>query len=250
MTWISVSPAETASRRRRLIWRVVLSRQSMENVKRTSLQLTRESFLRSRDRPDCHCSRRRFTNRKGLAKSMPQSYFFGCNGHEIVGIGEHQGFKAVAVAHIGERIGTGSQVAERAVKIVERGPQCVGQRHTRGHAIAEIDTNHFRIIFREEAVAALLIPAAQLVVVRNMSVMHGGQIGHRMRPERLRMAQVNAALRGQARMTDAVTARSPGDGVRLFKLRGGADLLDDLQLMAQAYNFGSGNVSEKMILQG
>src|SRR5262249_5977104 len=70
------------------------------------------------------------------------------------------------------------------------------------------------------------------------------------RPERLRVAQIDAALGGQARVADAVRAGPLRDPVSLFELLGRADLLGDLQLMAEADDLRGGAPLQEPVLQG
>jgi len=64
-----------------------------------------------------------------------------------------------------------------------------------GHAVAQVDADHLRIIFREESITALFVLAAELVIIRDVAVVDRRQVGHAVRPERLRVAKIDPAFR-------------------------------------------------------
>src|SRR5262249_37683036 len=104
-----------------------------------------------------------------------------------------------------------------------------------------IDADDLGIVFGEEAVAALLILAAEPVIVGDVAIMDGGQVGHSVRPEGLGMAEVDAALRGQSRMADAMRAAAAGDLIGLLERLRRTNLLDDLELVSEADYFRTWN---------
>ena len=64
--------------------------------------------------------------------------------------------------------------------------------------------------------------------------MHSGQIGDAVGPERLRMREVDAALRREAGMADAVAAPEAGHGEGTFEVARRPDLLEELEVAAEA----------------
>src|SRR5438128_2092430 len=62
-----------------------------------------------------------------VPERAPPRYLFRGDCHEILGLGKHQRLEAVMVADVCQRVGTGGQVTERAVKVIERRAQGVSQ---------------------------------------------------------------------------------------------------------------------------
>ena len=100
----------------------------------------------------------------------------------------------------------GDEVGEAAVEVVERARERLLQRPAAVELVGEVDADDLGVVLGEEADAALLVDAAQPVVVRDVAVVDGREVGDAAGPERLRVGQVDPALGGQARVADAVAA--------------------------------------------
>src|SRR5262249_19038648 len=111
-----------ASRSSRLMARMALSRQSMVKLKGDDLisRTSRGSLWRA-DRPNFQASRGRLAGHEVMAQGLPQRNLLGGDGDEGLGLGDYQRLEAVAVLDVRQRIAAGCQVAERAIKVVQRG---------------------------------------------------------------------------------------------------------------------------------
>src|SRR5262249_24216252 len=90
------------------------------------------------------------------------------------------------------------------------------------------------IVLCVEADAALFVTAAKLMVVSDVPVVHDGEIGITMAPERLRMTEIDAGFGREPRVTDAVRALVPGYAIGLLKIVRRTGLPHDLRPAAHA----------------
>src|SRR5690348_16723663 len=106
---ISLCPEATASRRRRLISRVVSPWEAMGKLKGgssgTSVKARRPEGSGGcllLDRPHAHRPRRRLAGHEVASQRRPQGDLRGGDGHEVVGFGQNQRLEAEAVLDEGK----------------------------------------------------------------------------------------------------------------------------------------------------
>src|SRR5229473_2458637 len=112
------------------------------------------------------------------------------------------------------------------------------------------DADQFRIVFSVEAIALLLIKTTKLVIVGDVAVVDGGQIGDAVRPKRLRMTQIHPALRGESRVADAMPAGPLAYFIGCFQFLWRTDLLHEIETMPQANYFSAGQSELNLVFEG
>src|SRR5215471_5336404 len=106
-----------------LISRVVFSQQSMVYAKGCTFNGGR---LTDRKGPNLQRSRRRFTSDKFTSQCAPQCDLLRGDGDKILRLRYHERFVAESILHERQAVAPGREIAERAVEIVERGAERVG----------------------------------------------------------------------------------------------------------------------------
>src|SRR5262245_873355 len=150
----------------------------------------------------------------------------------VPGLGDDERLQAEWIFGEPERVGGSHKVAEAPVEITHRRLERLTERPAEGELPGEIEADDLGIVLGVEADALLLVDPTEAMVVADVPVVDHREIGRPVRPERLGVREVHAALRRQTRVPEAVRARPRGH--REVRVEPGrrADLFHDLEPLA------------------
>src|SRR5262245_25259345 len=92
------------------------------------------------------------------------------HGHRPVGLGHDERLQAEGIAREPEPVRGRREIAEAAVELADGVVQRLGERGARAELAPQVDADDLGVVLRVEADALLLVPPAELVVVRDVAV--------------------------------------------------------------------------------
>ena len=105
--------------------------------------------------------------------------------------------------------------------------------------VGDVDGDDFRVVVRLELEALLLILSLQLVIVGQLAIVNDGDVWKRVRPERMRMRNIDLALSGEPDVSKTVSSVHLREMVLLIQLVGIANVLDNLRRPSDAVDLSS-----------
>ena len=112
--------------------------------------------------------------------------------------------------------------------------QCFVQSRTFCQLVRQVNGNQLRVVLRLKMMPTTFILTLHPVIVRQLTIVNHRDVGKRIRPEGVSVAEVDLALSSHTHVSDTVSPRYIADPVTPVHHHRGADVLNDLGPLTNA----------------